>query len=328
MSHTPIMVGLGEVLWDLLPRGKVLGGAPTNFAYMSSLFGNQGIVASRVGNDLLGQEACTLMSNYGLTTSFVQRDDEHETGIAGIFIDPQGQASYTIKHPVAWDYLQWTPAWRELASRVDVVCFGSLAQRSPSSAATIASFITSASEEALVVCDANLREPFYSIESLQKSFEYADILKLNDHELTHIASLLGIDGRGEIELAKRLFVKFNLELLCITRGARGSLLLSDSQMVEHHGISVDVADSIGAGDAFTACVAHYYMEGAPLEEISESANRLAAWVTTQVGATPTISPAQLSEILNLGRHGSTGPDVRDAGKAQKSAVAHSEDHNE
>jgi len=177
------------------------------------------------------------------------------------------------------------------------VCFGSLAQRSSASAKTIEYFLQNTPANALRICDANLREPFYSVESLRRSFQYADILKLNDLELIHVGLLLGISAVDDVELAKRLFSEFDLKLICITKGARGSLLISESKIVEHVGVRVGVADAIGAGDAFTACVAHYYMQGSPLEEISEAANRLAAWVATQVGATPLISRPQLLEIL-------------------------------
>jgi fructokinase len=292
------MVGLGEVLWDFLPSGKTLGGAPTNFAYISSIFGNRGVIASRVGNDVLGREARAAMSRRGLSTSFIQNDDVYETGTAGIFVDSDSQPIFTIKEPVAWDFLKWTSAWEDLSSRANAVCFGSLAQRSHASAETIERFLENTPSNALIICDANLREPFYSVEILYRSLRHADVLKLNDHELIHITSLLGINGDDDISLAKKLSSKFDIELVCITRGARGSILISESKTVEHSGISIQVADPIGAGDAFAACVAHYYIQGRPLEEISEAANRLAAWVATQVGATPLLSQAQLDVILN------------------------------
>lgn len=298
---SPQMVGLGEVLWDILPSGRVLGGAPANFAYMATVLGDQGVVASRVGDDDLGEEACAVMESLGVNTSYIQHDNRHQTGTAGVIFDLAGQPEFAIKQPVAWDFLQWTPDWEELSSQVDVVCFGSLAQRSPASAEAIESFLKNAPPSALLICDANLREPYYSTECLRRSFFYADVLKLNDQELLRIATLLGMSGGDDRELARRLFHEFELELICITRGARGSLLISESEIVEHPGIRVEVADAIGAGDAFTACVAHYYLQGYGLKEISESANRFAAWVATQIGATPLISQAQLSEVLGASR---------------------------
>jgi len=298
MSASPLMVGLGEVLWDLLPSRKVLGGAPANFAYMATVFGDRGIVASRIGKDELGRQACQILNDVGVGTSYVQYDERHETGVTNVLLDSEGQPGFTIKEPVAWDFLQWTPDWEELSSRVDVVCYGSLAQRTPTSAETIERFLRNTPEDALRICDANLREPFYNPETLRRSFQFADILKLNEQELFQVSSSFGFSNREAKEIAKRLLNEFDLELICVTKGARGSLMISDRKIVEHAGINVVVADAVGAGDAFTACVAHYYVQGRPLEEISESANRIAAWVATQVGATPLVSDAQLVKIMS------------------------------
>ncbi len=291
------MVGLGEVLWDLLPSGKALGGAPANFAYMATLFGNRGIVASRLGNDDLGHEAYQAMNKVGLDTTYIQVDAQHETGVAGVLLDSEGQPNFTIKRQVAWDFLQWTPAWEELSSRVDVVCYGSLAQRSQTSASTIERFLQNTPSNALRICDANLREPFYNVDTLRRSFQFADILKLNEQELSQVSLSLELGNGDEIELSKKLLHAFDLDLICITKGARGSLLVSERETNAHPGINAEVADAIGAGDAFTASVAHYYLQGRALEEISELANRFASWVATQVGATPPVSEAQLVQIM-------------------------------
>lgn len=300
MSARKVMVGLGEVLWDFLPEGKVLGGAPANFAYMTTVLGGQGIVASRVGGDSLGTEALSAMNELGVSTAYVQRDDRHETGRTAVFLDHGGQPHYEIQEDVAWDFLEWTPAWEELSSRADAVCFGSLAQRSTTSAGVIERFLQNTSRKAVRICDANLRARFYTTATLERSFRYADIVKLNSQELSHICHLMEIEGAEEAELARRLLHRFDLDLICITRGARGSLLLSRWESIENPGISIEVADAVGAGDAFTACVAHYYLLGRPLEEISVSANRLAAWLTTQRGATPAISQEELLRILGDG----------------------------
>ena len=298
MKKPALMVGLGEVLWDLLPSGRVLGGAPANFAYMASVLGDEGIVASRIGNDDLGREAFQAMQDLGLNTSYVQTDDLHPTGSAAVSIDPGGQPNFTIKNGVAWDFLRWTREWDELSGRADVVCFGSLAQRSPTSAVTIESFLRNTREGALRVCDVNLRQSFYNREVLRKSIQYAHVLKLNEQELPQVSSLLNLGIGTEETLAKRLLKESALRLVCITRGARGSLIVSEEKTVEHKGFRVKVADAVGAGDAFTACLAHHYVRGLPLEEISESANRFASWVATQTGATPAISAEQLHSILS------------------------------
>lgn len=298
MTTPFVMVGLGEVLWDLLPSGRVLGGAPTNFAYMTSVLGNHGIVASRVGTDSLGQEACKAMENLGLTTEYIQRDEDRETGSAGVLLDPAGLPTFTIKESVAWDFLGWTSTWEELSAQADVVCYGSLAQRSPISAHTIDQFLSNTRRETLKIFDVNLRQAFYSTEILRKLFLQADIAKLTDQEMRRVGSLLSSgDTNDEEQLADWLRGEFELKLVCITRGDRGSLLVSQGDAVEHPGLTVDVVDTVGAGDAFTACLGHLFVQGRPLTEISESANRFASWVVTQMGAMPKIDPQQLQEIV-------------------------------
>ena len=298
MTKPAVMIGLGEVLWDLLPSGKALGGAPTNFAYMSTVLGNEGVVASRVGNDEPGREACRVMQDLGLSTMYVQHDDQHETGTAAVHIDAGGQPTFTIKERVAWDFLQWTAAWEELSASADAVCFGTLAQRTPNAAATIERFLRNAPERALRICDVNLRQSFYNRDVLRKSFQHAHLVKLNEQELLQVSFLLELGTGSEQDLAQRLLHECSLKLVCITRGARGSLLVTEDEMVEHKGFRVKVADAVGAGDAFTACVAHHYLRGHALVEISEAANRFAAWVATQIGATPLIPPTQLQNILS------------------------------
>ncbi len=297
MKREALIVGLGEVLWDLLPAGKVIGGAPANFAYMASLLGDRGVVASRVGADALGQEACAVMASLGLSTQYLQQDDRHETGSAAVAIDDAGEPMFTIKESVSWDFLEWTPAWEELALKVDVVCFGSLAQRSAISAATVDRFLRASPPGALRIFDVNLRQQYYSNNILERSLQHADILKLTDHELIRLTSLLGFKARAEEESARQLLEECDLKLVCVTRGSRGSLLVSHQETVEHPGFAVKVVDAVGAGDAFTACLAHHLVRGRPLDEISEFANRLASWVATKVGATPSVDRLEVQTII-------------------------------
>jgi len=299
MSVRPVMIGLGELLWDILPSGRVLGGAPANFAYMTQILGNQGIVASRVGDDELGLEAIRAIEEHGMESRYLQLDRAHRTGTASVMIESDGQPQFTIAESVAWDFLEWTSGWEELSSRAEVVCFGSLAQRSSVSAAVVERFLRNTPATTLCICDANLREPFYTIETLRKSFQFADVLKLNETELVRATALLGISGRDEEELATGMLREFDLELVCLTRGRGGSLMVSEEMTIGHVGVRVEVADAVGAGDAFTACVAHYYLQNRALEEISNAANNLAAWVATQAGATPAISRSQLEAILDV-----------------------------
>ena len=254
-------------------------------------------MASRVGDDDLGREACRVMEDLGLSAAYVQCDRQRPTGTAGVFIDSAGQPTFTIKESVSWDFLQWTDSWEGLSARADVVCFGTLAQRSPASAATIERFLQNTRKEALRIFDVNLRQSLYSAKLLRRSLQHSDIVKLNDQELLHVSSLLGLNSGDEETLARRLLTHCGLRLVCVTRAARGSLLVSQDRTVQHEGLNVRVADAVGAGDAFAACLAHHYVRGKPLEEISESANRFASWVATQVGATPMIHRSRLRSIL-------------------------------
>jgi fructokinase len=292
------MIGLGEVLWDLLPSGKVLGGAPANFAYMASVLGDRSIIASRVGDDALGHEARTAMEQMGLSTSYVQHDKLHVTGTAKVAIDQAGQPSFTIQEPVAWDFLEWTTQWEDLSTKADVVCFGSLAQRSDKSAFTIERFLKNTPRNTIRICDVNLRESFYNQAVLHRSFQYADIVKLNDQELLQVSHLFELGIGTDEMLAQRLLRLCDLRLVCITCGSRGSLLVTQDEAVAHNGFPVTVADAVGAGDAFTACLAHHYLRKHSLQQISEAANRFASWVATQRGATPSISTDKLQSIFN------------------------------
>jgi fructokinase len=286
MTESPLMVGLGEVLWDLLPSGRVLGGAPANFAYMASALGDRGVVASRVGADPLGQEACQQMERLRLTTDYLQQDAQRRTGTAGVLIDAAGQPTFTIAENVAWDTLQWTREWEQLSALADVICFGTLAQRSLASSATIESFLSKSKAEAIRIFDVNLRQSYYSEDILRRSLHHSNVVKLTDQELIRVTSMLGIEGSGQEQLARRLLIQCKLKMVCVTRGAQGSVLFSEHETVEHRGFTVKVVDTVGAGDAFTACLAHYFVRGRSLREISEYANRFASWVATQAGATP------------------------------------------
>ncbi|MGE5204573.1 MAG: carbohydrate kinase family protein [Chlamydiota bacterium] len=286
MSAKRIIVGLGELLWDLLPGGRQLGGAPANFAYFTNLLGDRGIVASRVGEDELGREAAAKVRQLGSSADYLQYDPAHGTGTAQVVVDSAGQPKFEIVQPVAWDFLQWTPAWRQLAERADAVCFGSLAQRSPASRETIQQFLRSTRPQALRVFDVNLRAPFYSAEVLAASLPLAHVIKLNHDELPLVAQLLGIPFSGERAAAEALLRRHGARLVCVTRGGCGSLLLGEQGADEHPGFRVSVADTVGAGDAFTAALVHYYLLAASLAKMNESANRVGAWVASQVGATP------------------------------------------
>jgi fructokinase len=291
------VVGVGEVLWDLLPSGKQLGGAPANFAYMTSLQGDLGIVASSLGGDELGDEVVTRLAGLGLSTDYLQRDPAHPTGSVKVQIDGAGQPRYQIIENVAWDFLQWTPQWQQVARSADAVCFGSLAQRSPRSRLTIRAFLQATRREALRVFDVNLRQSFYSPDILAESFQQASLVKLNHEELPRVMHLLGLSYDGDVTSAERLLRVQNLKLICVTRGDNGSVLAGESGTHAHPGFPVRVVDTIGSGDAFTAALVHHYLREASLQEMNEAANRMGAWVASCAGATPVPGTRGLADCL-------------------------------
>jgi fructokinase len=290
------IVGLGELLWDIFPQGKQLGGAPANFAYMTALLGDRGIVASRVGEDRLGQEAIWQLKSSGLDTSYVQKDGAHPTGSVLVKLDSKGQADYKFCADVAWDHLEWTEQWQELALSADAVCFGSLAQRAEVSQATIQKFLQSVRADAARVFDVNLRQSFYSAEVLRVALLHANIVKVNDEELPRIIDLFGEEFSGEREGAKWLADEFGLKLVCVTRGPHGSILHCNGVCDEHAGLTVKVGDTVGAGDAFTAALVHHWLRGTPIAEMNLAANRMGAWVASQEGAMPAADESVLAAI--------------------------------
>jgi fructokinase len=293
------IVGLGELIWDLLPTGKQLGGAPTNFAYVARLLGHEAVVASRVGADQLGHEAVARLGQMKLDASFIQRDGAHPTGTVGVSLDARGEPTFAVNEDSAWDYLEWTPRWAQLAARADAVCFGTLGQRAPRARATINTFLAHTRPGALRVFDVNLRHSFFTPDMLAASLRQATVVKLNSDELARVAAMLAADARGEIETARYLLGTFPARLVAVTRGADGSLPVTKGEAVEHPGLRVRVADTIGAGDAFAAALAHGCLRGAPLVKISEAANRVGAWLAAQTGATPPPDARLLAAVRGL-----------------------------
>ena len=291
------VVGLGEVLWDHLPERTCLGGAPANFAYITTLMGDQGIVASRVGEDSPGLEALRRMEELGLNIDHVQTDGQRPTGTVRVHVDGNGLPRFEIAHPVAWDSLEWTEDWQHLADEADAVCFGSLAQRSDESRSTIRDFLNATSPGAVKVFDVNLRQSYYSPQVLTESMKLADIVKLNDEELPKIMSLHKAPHKDELSSAHWLIRTHDLKLVCITRGGRGSLLVRSQESSQHPGFRVRVADTVGSGDAFTAGPVHEYLQGASLDLMNEVANLVGAWVASEVGAMPAPKRGALEHSL-------------------------------
>jgi fructokinase len=294
MKEAPIVVGLGEILWDLLPSGRQLGGAPANFAYCSHLLGNRSVVVSRVGTDQLGTDVMRQLQQAQLGDDLVQSDPVHPTGTVNVEIDHAGQPKFEITYPAAWDFLEWDQKLRQLAQSSDAVCFGSLAQRSPKSREAILNFLDVTGSEALRVFDVNLRQSFYSAEIIADSMRRAKVIKLNDQELPTVARLLELPQKN---FAEDVLARFNLGLVCLTRGEHGSCLIDRTGRHEHPGFVVQVKDAIGAGDAFTAGLVHELLRGSPLGTMNDTANRMGAWVASCSGAMPEPPQEGLSVAL-------------------------------
>jgi fructokinase len=297
MSTSHTVVGLGEILWDLLPSGKRIGGAPANFAYCSHLLGENAIVVSRVGNDLFGREIREELAKFGVSDQFVQADALHPTGMVQVRLDSAGQPTFEFVQPVAWDFLEWTPELQTLSSGVDAVCFGSLAQRAEQSRNTILKFVDGTKPGALRTFDVNLRQNFYSKDILIESLKRANVVKLNHEEVPRVADVLEMDNSTDASFCRALIERFDLKLVCITRGDRGSLLCDKTAAHEHHGFRVKVKDTIGSGDAFTAALVHGILQKSSLAEMNHSANRLGAWVASHSGAMPRVSDSGLEQEL-------------------------------
>ena len=297
------IVGLGELLWDLLPSGRQLGGAPANFAYHAAALGDRGVVASRVGDDDLGREARARLEGVKLSTKYIQIDGERPTGTVDVKLDESGVPDFTINTGVAWDHLTLTQELEALASRADAVCFGSLAQRSERSRKTIRRFLGAMKPEATCVFDINLRQAYYSAEILSESLDVATIAKMNDEEMPRVMEALGLAGGTPAEVsAKALVETFRLDLVCVTRGEKGCLLVSPEETVAHAGFEVEVADTVGSGDAFTAALVHHQLRGTPLSRAAEAANRMGAHVASRVGAMPEVDRETLGLVTgNEGR---------------------------
>jgi fructokinase len=296
----PIVVGLGELLWDLFPKGKQLGGAPANFAYITALLGDSGIVASRVGDDRLGQEALWHLKSSGLDVSRIQRDPTHPTGTVKVEVDLRGQPEYHISENVAWDFLEFSEDWISLARATHAVCFGSLAQRNSVSRAAIRAFLSALPSFAIGIFDVNLRQSYFSGDLLRDSARHATILKLNHEEFPRFLDLLRCPLKGsersDIFAARWLCRELGIRLVCITRGPAGSALITAESHHEHPGFSVKIADTVGAGDAFTAALVHHALRGSSLAAMNAAANRMGAWVASQEGAMPAADPEILREV--------------------------------
>jgi fructokinase len=286
-SEAVEIVGLGEVLWDLLPGGKQLGGAPFNFTFHCHQLGHPSAMVSRVGADALGTAIRSAAQRLGLSAAYLQDDAEHPTGTVEVAVDAHGQPSFTIVPDVAYDFLGWEERLPGLLREARAVCFGTLAQRHSIARATIQRAVREA-ENALVVYDVNLRQDFYTKEVIETSLSASRWVKLNEHELPLLCKLLAIEEATEAARLDGLRRRYALEVAILTRGAHGCRVRSAAEEIDLPGIPVRVVDTVGAGDAFTAGLLVGVLEGQPLAAAAAFANRLAARVAGSAGATPLI----------------------------------------
>ena len=287
------IVGIGEVLWDVFPTGKKLGGAPANFAYHVSQFGLCGLAVSAVGRDALGEETVNSLSEHGL--NFHIDRVEEPTGTVQVTLDDKGVPQYEIKTGVAWDNIPYSKELSEIASETRAVCFGSLAQRSPVSRETIGWFLDAVPEGCMKVFDINIRQHFYSKEVLEASMEKADILKINEDEIVIVARLFDIPETGFEEISRRLVGMFGLKMLILTCGAVGSYVFHEGGMSYLATPKVEVADTVGAGDSFTGAFVASILSGKTVEEAHRIAVQVSAFVCTKTGAMPEI-PEEVRSI--------------------------------
>lgn len=283
------VLGVGEVLWDLLPAGAQPGGAPANFACHARALGADAGVITRVGDDALGRDILRRLDALGLPTGLVQVDESAPTGTVGVELDADGVPRFTIHGDAAWDLLLANQEALGAATAADAVCFGSLGQRGEPARRSIQTLVAATAARALRIFDVNLREPFYSSEVLEQSLRLANVLKLNDTELPVLASLFGVGGSAEAQL-EGLARRFDLRVVALTRGAQGSLLRGPAGWADHPGLAAEVVDTVGAGDAFTAALALGLLRDWPLDRTNTLANEVACHVCGCAGATPSLPP--------------------------------------
>ena len=279
------LVGIGELLWDIFPTGKELGGAPANIAYHASALGGEGLIVSCVGSDSLGDEMLGRLDALSLNRQYVASDTKHPTGTVSIKVEAEGKPSFAIQENVAWDFIPKSQQLMELGKGINAVTFGTLAQRSEVSRATIRAFIRKIPSSVLRIFDINLRQTFYSREVIEWSLEACNVLKVNEEELQVLTRLLSMKG-DEMQLLCELSRRCNLKLIALTKGAGGSLLYSQERIYVHEGYETEVVDTVGSGDAFTAALTLGMLSGSDLRTINDYANRVASFVCSKRGATP------------------------------------------
>lgn len=290
-----VVVGMGEALWDVLPEGKKIGGAPANFAYHVSQFGLPSAVVSAVGDDALGDEILENLTSKGL--NHLIEKVPYPTGTVQVEIDQAGVPQYEIKENVAWDNIPYTARLEALAEKAQAVCFGSLAQRNVVSRSTINRFLDAMpqTDDTLVVFDVNLRQGFYNKDILCNSMKRCNILKINDEELVTVSRMFGYPGIDLQDKCWILLGKYNLKMLILTCGINGSYVFTPGNVSFQPTPKVEVADTVGAGDSFTAAFIASILKGKSVAEAHSLAVQTSAFVCTQKGAMPVLPKEIISK---------------------------------
>lgn len=290
-----IIVGLGEALWDCLPDGKKLGGAPANFAYHVGQFGFDTIAVSAVGNDRLGDETIASLEAKGL--KYMMPRVSYPTGTVQVTLDDNGIPTYDIRENVAWDNIPFSPELEELAHNCRAVCWGSLAQRNVVSRDTINKFLDTAPKDCLKIFDINLRQNFYTKEVISESIKRCNALKINDEELVVIGRLFGYPGLDMENKCWLILGKYNLDMLVLTCGVNGSYVFTPGSVSFQETPLVDVVDTVGAGDSFTGTFCASILSGMSVKDAHALAVKVSAFVCTQSGAMPVL-PEELKNKVN------------------------------
>ena len=277
-----VIVGIGEILWDMLPSGKALGGAPANFAYHAARLGEEGWAVSAVGDDALGREIQDIVADKKLNSIIATSDKP--TGTVEVELNDKGVPTYNIMEDVAWDNIPYTAAMEALASRADAVCFGSLVQRM-NSRQTVQRFLRALRPDALKVFDINLRQHYYTKEVIEESLRLADILKINDDEIGIVSKMLSL-GEDPTAACRDLIALYGLDLVILTKGPDGSEVITANQVIPQGTDDVEIVDTVGAGDSFTAAFVVSYLRGDTLAQAQRLASETASYVCAHKGAMP------------------------------------------
>ena len=287
----PVVVGAGEVLWDVFGDGDHFGGAPANVALHAAALGADAWLVSAVGRDARGDAALGRLAAAGVERGAVPQLADHPTGVVRVSLDVAGLPSYDIESGSAWDYVPWSTTVEQVAGRADAICFGSLAQRSPVARATIRRTVAATRDTAWRLFDANLRQAYYDAGVVAASLELANAVKLNEEELPVVARLCGLGIAPPADQLRALCEQFGLRLAALTRGACGAMLVTPDEACEAPAPRTVIVDTVGAGDAFTATLLVGMLAGRSLDEVNQRANAVAAYVCSHAGATPPIPVA-------------------------------------